>query len=65
MQKKKYNSKQFFVRKHFLRFIILDLLRFTPSMAYSETRNENILEICGLDEHTPDLIHNFATHRFE
>uniref|UniRef100_A0A1I8M9S1 TROVE domain-containing protein n=1 Tax=Musca domestica TaxID=7370 RepID=A0A1I8M9S1_MUSDO len=47
------------------KFIILDLLRFKPSMAYSETRNENILEICGLDEHTPDLIHNFATHRFE
>ncbi|XP_075155967.1 RNA-binding protein Ro60 [Haematobia irritans] len=47
------------------KFIILDLLRFGPSMSYSQTRNENILEICGLDEHTPDLIHNFATHRFE
>uniref|UniRef100_A0A1I8Q4U4 TROVE domain-containing protein n=1 Tax=Stomoxys calcitrans TaxID=35570 RepID=A0A1I8Q4U4_STOCA len=47
------------------KFIILDLLRFKPSMSYSETRNENILEICGLDEHTPDLIHNFATQRFE
>ncbi|XP_061388272.1 uncharacterized protein LOC133323348 [Musca vetustissima] len=47
------------------KFIILDLLRFKPSMTYSQTRNENILEICGLDEHTPELIHNFATHRFE
>lgn len=33
-------------------------------MSYSETRAENILEICGLDEHTTDLIHNFATNRF-
>ncbi|KAM7349063.1 RNA-binding protein Ro60 isoform 1-T2 [Cochliomyia hominivorax] len=47
------------------KFIILNLLKFKRSMSYSETRSENILEICGLDEHTTDIIHNFATHRFD
>uniref|UniRef100_A0A1A9W1X2 TROVE domain-containing protein n=1 Tax=Glossina brevipalpis TaxID=37001 RepID=A0A1A9W1X2_9MUSC len=47
------------------KFIILDLLKYRRSMNYSQTRKENILEICGLDEHTTDIIHNFITHRFD
>ncbi|KAI8121631.1 60 kDa SS-A/Ro ribonucleoprotein [Lucilia cuprina] len=47
------------------KFIILNLLKHKRSMNYSETRSENILEICGLDEHTTDIIHNFANNRFE
>nr|XP_014103722.1 60 kDa SS-A/Ro ribonucleoprotein [Bactrocera oleae] len=46
------------------KFVILDLLKFRKSMRYSETRNENMLEICGLDEHTTNLINNFALNRF-
>ncbi|KAL9882353.1 RNA-binding protein Ro60 isoform 1-T1 [Glossina fuscipes fuscipes] len=47
------------------KFIVLDLLKYRRSMHYSQTRKENILEICGLDEHTTDIIHNFITHRFD
>lgn len=46
------------------KFVILELLKFRKSMRYSETRNENILEICGLDENTTNLINNFALNRF-
>ncbi|XP_067641914.1 RNA-binding protein Ro60 [Eurosta solidaginis] len=46
------------------KFIILELLKFRKSMRYSDTRNENILEICGLDDHTTNLINNFALNHF-
>ena len=34
-------------------------------MQYNMSRCQNILEICGLDEHTTDIIYNFANHRFD
>ncbi|XP_004537749.1 60 kDa SS-A/Ro ribonucleoprotein [Ceratitis capitata] len=46
------------------KYVIVDLLKFRKSMRYSDTRNENILEICGLDDHTTNLINNFALNRF-
>ncbi|XP_017476093.1 PREDICTED: 60 kDa SS-A/Ro ribonucleoprotein [Rhagoletis zephyria] len=46
------------------KYVILDLLKFRKSMRYSDTRNENILEICGLDEHTTNIINNFALNHF-
>ncbi|XP_070075453.1 uncharacterized protein [Drosophila takahashii] len=46
------------------KFIILSLRQHHRSMLYSGARNENLLELCSLDEHTPRLINAFARRKF-
>nr|XP_016942421.1 uncharacterized protein LOC108019172 [Drosophila suzukii] len=46
------------------KFIIVSLRQHHGSMTYSGERNENLLELCSLDEHTPRLINAFARRKF-
>ncbi|XP_055913132.1 RNA-binding protein RO60 [Eupeodes corollae] len=46
------------------KFVIISLLKHKKSMSYSTERNENILEICGLDSNTANVIDSFALNRF-
>ncbi|KAH8303117.1 hypothetical protein KR059_000588, partial [Drosophila kikkawai] len=46
------------------KFIMVTLRQNHGSMRYSAERNENLLELCSLDEHTPRLINAFARRKF-
>lgn len=46
------------------KFVIISLLKHKKSMTYSTQRSENILEICGLDANTANVIDSFALNRF-
>ncbi|XP_017048349.1 uncharacterized protein LOC108092972 [Drosophila ficusphila] len=46
------------------KFIMVSLRQHHGSMSYSGERNENLLELCSLDEHTPRLINAFARRKF-
>ncbi|XP_017065773.1 uncharacterized protein LOC108104306 [Drosophila eugracilis] len=46
------------------KFIMVSLRQHHRSMNYSDSRNENLLELCSLDEHTPRLINAFARKKF-
>ncbi|XP_037936290.1 60 kDa SS-A/Ro ribonucleoprotein [Teleopsis dalmanni] len=47
------------------KYVLLDLHKRKKSMQYSETHVENILEICGVNMHSVDVINNFALNRFQ
>ncbi|XP_044317134.1 uncharacterized protein LOC108039347 [Drosophila rhopaloa] len=46
------------------KFVMVSLRQHHGSMKYSGTRNENLLELCSLDEHTPQLINAFVRRKF-
>ncbi|KAH8287511.1 hypothetical protein KR054_009262, partial [Drosophila jambulina] len=46
------------------KFIMVTLRQNHGSMRYGVERNENLLELCSLDEHTPRLINAFARRKF-
>lgn len=46
------------------RFIMVSLRQRQRSMIYSSGRNENLLELCSLDKHTPRLINAFVRNKF-
>ncbi|KAH8368867.1 hypothetical protein KR200_000076, partial [Drosophila serrata] len=46
------------------KFIMVTLRQHHGSMRYGMERNENLLELCSLDEHTPRLINAFARRKF-
>ncbi|XP_017112387.1 uncharacterized protein LOC108135944 isoform X2 [Drosophila elegans] len=46
------------------KFVMVSLRQHHASMMYSGARNENLLELCSLDEHTPRLINAFARRKF-
>ncbi|KAH8373229.1 hypothetical protein KR009_007577, partial [Drosophila setifemur] len=46
------------------KFIVVSLRQHHASMKYADGRNENLLELCSLDEHTPVLINAFAHRKF-
>ncbi|XP_026838112.1 uncharacterized protein LOC6550767 [Drosophila erecta] len=46
------------------KFIMVSLRKQQRSMIYSSARNENLLELCSLDKHTPRLINAFVHGKF-
>ncbi|XP_043658620.1 uncharacterized protein LOC122623489 [Drosophila teissieri] len=46
------------------KFIVVSLRQHQRSMMYSGGRNENLLELCSLDKHTPRLINAFVRRKF-
>nr|NP_001259213.1 uncharacterized protein Dmel_CG10803, isoform B [Drosophila melanogaster]NP_001259214.1 uncharacterized protein Dmel_CG10803, isoform C [Drosophila melanogaster]NP_001259215.1 uncharacterized protein Dmel_CG10803, isoform D [Drosophila melanogaster]AGB95059.1 uncharacterized protein Dmel_CG10803, isoform B [Drosophila melanogaster]AGB95060.1 uncharacterized protein Dmel_CG10803, isoform C [Drosophila melanogaster]AGB95061.1 uncharacterized protein Dmel_CG10803, isoform D [Drosophila melanog len=46
------------------KFIMVSLRQRQRSMIYSSGRNENLLELCSLDKHTPRLINAFVRNKF-
>ncbi|KAH8291638.1 hypothetical protein KR018_007860, partial [Drosophila ironensis] len=46
------------------KFVVLSLRQHHGSMKFDEERNENLLELCSLDEYTPRLINSFAKGKF-
>ncbi|XP_016037975.2 uncharacterized protein LOC6725026 [Drosophila simulans] len=46
------------------KFIMVSLRQHQRSMIYSSRRNENLLELCSLDKHTPRVINAFVRNMF-